>query len=107
MHSKYRYHGYLKQLPGSPDPEALKHINKVVFNADSLEHWKCVDDTAEKEWVNVPVRVSRSDEGVALHAHFEDIRRIDNLDHKEPRFWAPLSITSEEDPFLDCVRSPL
>jgi len=109
MHSKYRYHGYLKQLPGSPDPEALKHIDKVVFTADSLEHWKCMDDIAEKEWVNVPVRVSRSDDGVALHAHFEDIRRIDNLDHKVPRFWAPLSITSEEDPRfpLDCTRFPV
>lgn len=109
MHSKYRYHGYLKQLPGSPDPEALKHINQVVFTADSIDHWKCVDDPAEKEWVNVPVRVNRTEEYVALRAHFEDIRRIDNLDHKEPRFWAPLSITSEEDPRfpLDCVQFPL
>lgn len=109
MHSKYRYHGYLKQLSGSPEPEQLKHINQVVFSSDSIEHWKCTDDPTEKEWLNVPVRVSRIEEGVALRGHFEDIRRIDNLDHKQPRFWAPLSITSEEDPRfpLDCLQYPL
>lgn len=108
MHSKYRYHGYLRRLPGSPDPEQLKHINQVVFSADSIEHWKCTDDPTEKEWVNVPARVNRIEEGVALRGHFEDIRRIDNLDHKTPRFWAPLSITSEEDPRfpLDCLQYP-
>ena len=109
MHSNYRYLGYLKQFPGPPDPEALRQVNHIAFNADSIETWKCFDDPAEKEWRNIPVRVSRGEEGAQLRGHFEDIRRIDNLDRRVPRFWAPLSITSKEDPRfpLDCQQYPI
>lgn len=110
MHSKYRYHGFLKQIQNIPDAETLSRVDHISFSAEDIEHWKCTDDPTEKEWLSVPVRVVRTEDGTAmLRGHFEDIRRIDNLDRKEPRFWAPLSITSSEDPRfpLDCLRYPI
>lgn len=38
----------------------------------------------------MPARLKRGAEGVQLVGHFEDIRRIDNLDRDQPGFWAAL-----------------
>ncbi|HDP34665.1 MAG TPA: hypothetical protein ENN29_06090 [Candidatus Hydrogenedentes bacterium] len=96
-------------LPEPPEPDRLAQTDQVFFDAGDLEQWKSEDDASEKEWVGVPVRKRRTDEGLALLAHFEDIRRIDNLNRNEPRYWAPLSVTGESDPRfpLDCIRYPV
>ncbi len=110
MHSLHKYQGYLKQLPDAPDPEAVKDVPQVVFSPESIEKWKCTDDPGELEWTKASAWVGRTDGGsVLLHSDFAAIRRIDNLDRKKPRFWAPLSVTSEEDPRfpLDCRQFPV
>ncbi len=109
MKCRYRHHGYLKLLPKPPDAEALEKAERITFSVDDLERWRTEDDVAEKEWVGVPVRKRRTEDCISLFAHFEDIRRIDNLDRAEPHFWAPLSVTPEEDARfpLDCLRYPV
>ena len=84
MNCKYRYHGYLRSLPAPTDHASLSQVERVVFTADDLERWKTEDDPAEKEWIGVPVRKRRTEDDISLFAHFEDIRRIDNLDRNVP-----------------------
>ncbi len=109
MNCKYKYLGYLKLLPEAPDPDALAQLERITYGPDDLEQWRSEDDAAEKEWVGVPVRKRRTEDGLALFAHFEDIRRIDNLDRNAPRYWAPLTITKARDTRfpLDCLRYPV
>lgn len=109
MDSNYKYLGYLKSLQAHPDPDALTSLEQIVFEGENLERWNTRDDKAEKEWKSVPVRLKHTDEGVLLLGHFEDIRRIDNLDRNEPRYWAPLSIDVETDEAfpLNCLQYPV
>lgn len=109
MKYKNKYHGFLKSLPQLPDPTALEQADRILFSADDLEQWKTEDNQSEKEWVGVPVRKRRTEDGLALFAHFEDIRRIDNLDRNEHHYWAPLSASQESNPRfpVDCVRYPV
>ncbi len=109
MNCKYKHHGYLKLLQEPPDPAALAELDRIEYGPDDLEQWKSDDDRMEKEWVGVPTRKRRTEDGLSLLAHFEDIRRIDNLDRAVPRYWAPLSITAKNDSHfpLDCVRYPV
>lgn len=65
-------------------------LDALTFDMASLEGWSLADDPSEKEWQNVPARLKRGAEGVQLVGHFEDIRRIDNLDRDQPGFWAAL-----------------
>ncbi len=57
----------------------------------------------------MPSRVRKGEEGTLLVGHFEDIRRIDNLDRAKPGFWA--AITSRgmaDDRFpVDTARLPM
>ena len=109
MHSIHKYLGYLEQIPDAPEPEATRDVPQVVFSPENLEKWKRTDDPGEQEWIRVPAWANRMADFVLLRGDFAAIRRIDNLDRKTPRFWAPLSVTSEEDPRfpLDCRQFPV
>ena len=109
MRYKYKYHGYLKSLPAPSDLASLEQMDQITFSADDLERWKTEGDPSDKAWVGVPVRKRRTEEGISLFAHFEDIRRIDNLDRNDPHFYAPLTVTPETDARfpLDCIRYPI
>ncbi|MFA7692773.1 MAG: hypothetical protein WCX86_07740 [Candidatus Hydrogenedentales bacterium] len=108
MQSEYRYHGYLSQLTERPDPEALKQLNQVVFPSDSLERWKLEDYPSGQDWKSVYAQTTMAKNCVQLHGQFGSAPGIDNVNRK-PHFWAPLSVTSEEDPRfpLDCSQFPI
>lgn len=109
MLSNYSYHGCLRQLQTSPDPEALAKLQHVDFSGDSLNSWKCEDDPAEKEWQQVVSQAKPSSNGLVLQGFFTDIRPLDNLKKSTALYWAPLSVSAEEDERfpLDCARYPL
>jgi len=96
-------------LPLPHDPLSSDFDGQVVFGADDLEKWPTQDDPSEKEWQCVPSRIRKGDEGALLVGHFEDIRRIDNLDRSKPGFWAAITSRGTEDSRfpLDTGRLPV
>jgi len=57
----------------------------------------------------VPSRVRKGEKGTLLVGHFEDIRRIDNLDRSKPGFWAAVCSRGMADERLpvDAARFPI
>jgi len=106
---RYEYSGYLKTLLEAPDAGLRDSLEHVEFSADDLEHWNLVDEDAEKEWQNIPAATERTDTGLILRGHFEDVRRIDQLDKDDPSFWVPLSSRQWKDERLpvDLRRYPV
>lgn len=109
MRSKYSYHGCLKQMHLPPNPEALERIRQINFPGESLNSWKCEDDPGEKEWQQVVAQAKPSANGLILQGFFTDIRPLDNLKKSTALYWAPLSVSAEEDDHfpLDCLQYPL
>ena len=94
---RYEYSGYLKTFMDAPDPKRWDSLDSVEFTAEDLAAWELVDDDADKEWQHIPAGVERRGDTVQLWGHFEEVRRIDNLDHDDPSFWVPLSSMKIDD----------
>ena len=57
----------------------------------------------------MPSRVRKGEKGTLLVGHFEDIRRVDNLDRAKPGFWAAVSSRGTDDARfpVDTARLPI
>ena len=87
----YKYSGYLKVLLDGPDPSAGDRLDHVEFTWEDIQHWRVSDVDDGKEWRQVVAHVEGEEESVSLTGRFEDVRRIDDLDVDDPRYWAPLT----------------
>ncbi len=99
----------MKKLPLPHVPPSSEFEGQTVLGADDLQKWPTQDDPSEKEWQCVPSRVRKGEEGTLLVGHFEDIRRIDNLDRGKPGFWAAITSRGTVDARfpVDAVRLPM
>lgn len=88
---RYEYSGYLSTILDAPDPETRDTLECVRFTADDMAQWALADEETCGEWQNIPATAERTPKGVLLVGHFEEVRRIDNLDRNDPSFWVPLS----------------
>lgn len=105
----YEYSGYLATLLDAPDPDIRDSLEYIEFSTDDLSQWALIDNEADKEWQHIPAASERTDTGLVLRGHFEDVRRIDFLDPADPSFWVALSSLRSEDPRfpIDLIRYPI
>ncbi len=87
----YEYSGNLRSLLTAPDPDAWKKVDGIEFTAKELAQWTLLDDEKEREWQHIPATIDERQDALVLHGHFEDVRRIDNVDRENPSFWVALS----------------
>ena len=86
----YEYSGYLKTVLHKPDPSLQGKMKCISFDSDDFMRWTMRDRHAATEWHRIPVRRTRTNEGVKLEGIFNDVLRIDNLRPDDPRYWVPL-----------------
>lgn len=87
----YTYNGYLKALLKAPRPEQLEKLPSVTITGEDMNAWRTIDVDTASEWRGIPVRKTRTEEGVQISGRFEDVLRIDTLSPKDPRYWVPIS----------------
>ncbi len=105
----YEYSGYLKTILKEPDPALRETLDAIVFTAKDISEWALKDLAHEPEWQHTPATFRRTEHGVRLEGHFNEIHQIDNLSADDPSFWVPLSTLGKDDPRLpiDTLRYPI
>ncbi len=93
----YEYSGYLKTVLKAPDPGVSEKIEGITFSIDDIATWTTRDADSDKEWQNIPVQRSRTEDAVRLTGRFDETLRIDNLAIDDPSFWVALGTLGWQD----------